>query len=366
MLLGGDELGRTQQGNNNAYCQDNEISWFDWADVDADVHGVVPHAGHPAPRPSGVPSPPLVPGSRRSAASRTSLWFRPDGVAMTDDDWDNGYAKSLGVFLERRGDHHHRRLRRPDHRRLVLRAVQRQRARPAVELPGGAVVTAVGGRARQRRCARARHRVRRRRHRHRSCNARSPCCARRNRPRDRPDERETMNMDVDALRGRANELGVEWSYWDIEGRYHESDMEAAAARRRGARGRRGDRAAQLGTGDRRARRRASPVGDGVDQVRLALADGTELELEVSDGAVSFSDVLPDRQPSAVAHRARPRRVDHRSWSHRTACRRRSRSPGAPACSPRPTRCGSTTRRCPPSSTCAASARRCPGSGSTCS
>ena len=34
MLLGGDEMGRTQQGNNNAYCQDNEISWFDWEDVD--------------------------------------------------------------------------------------------------------------------------------------------------------------------------------------------------------------------------------------------------------------------------------------------------------------------------------------------
>src|SRR3546814_3645665 len=37
MLLGGDELGRTQGGNNNAYCQDNEISWFDWDDVDTDL-----------------------------------------------------------------------------------------------------------------------------------------------------------------------------------------------------------------------------------------------------------------------------------------------------------------------------------------
>jgi len=37
MLLGGDELGRTQRGNNNAYCQDNEISWFDWADIDDDL-----------------------------------------------------------------------------------------------------------------------------------------------------------------------------------------------------------------------------------------------------------------------------------------------------------------------------------------
>ena len=37
MLLGGDELGRTQGGNNNGYCQDNEISWFDWAHVDAEL-----------------------------------------------------------------------------------------------------------------------------------------------------------------------------------------------------------------------------------------------------------------------------------------------------------------------------------------
>ena len=37
MLLGGDELGRTQGGNNNAYCQDNEMTWFDWSTVDADL-----------------------------------------------------------------------------------------------------------------------------------------------------------------------------------------------------------------------------------------------------------------------------------------------------------------------------------------
>ena len=37
MLLGGDELGRTQQGNNNAYCQDNELSWLDWENVDAEL-----------------------------------------------------------------------------------------------------------------------------------------------------------------------------------------------------------------------------------------------------------------------------------------------------------------------------------------
>ena len=62
MLLGGDELGRTQGGNNNAYCQDNEISWFDWSDVDTDFQEWcerVARLRRPAP---GVPPPPLVPG----------------------------------------------------------------------------------------------------------------------------------------------------------------------------------------------------------------------------------------------------------------------------------------------------------------
>ena len=63
MLLAGDELGRTQRGNNNAYCQDNEISWVDWE------HGAErgraarlhPGAGRAAPRAPGVPAPPVLP-----------------------------------------------------------------------------------------------------------------------------------------------------------------------------------------------------------------------------------------------------------------------------------------------------------------
>ena len=194
----------------------------------------------------------------------------------------------------------------------------------------------------------------------RSCNARSPCCA-----PPQPTAGTHELMDVDALRGRANELGVEWSYWDNEGRYHESDMRGGAARRRGARGRRRDRAAQPGTGDRGlagerpGRRGGRPGAAGARRRHRARAGGVRR-------AVSFCRRAPDRQPSAVAHRARPRRVDHhrrRAGPHAAVG---PRSPGAPACSPRPTRCGSTTPRCPPSSSCAASARRCPGWGSTCS
>ena len=63
LLLGGDELGRTQQGNNNAYCQDNAITWFDWSHADAEPAGV--HQALIAlRRPSGVPPQP-VPGRHR-------------------------------------------------------------------------------------------------------------------------------------------------------------------------------------------------------------------------------------------------------------------------------------------------------------
>ena len=130
-------------------------------------------------------------GSRvaRSAASRTSLWFRSDGEEMSDDDWETGYAKSSACFLNGEHDHHHRHLRWPDRRRQLLRDVQRQRARPAVELPGGAVVAAVDGRARQRRSrsSPAPSSPPTPRSSSRSFDGRrSPCCARRHRPPGTP------------------------------------------------------------------------------------------------------------------------------------------------------------------------------------
>ena len=98
MLLGGDELGRTQGGNNNAYCQDNEISWFDWDDVDKDflewcqtVATLRRH--HPVFRRRRWFQ------GRRIRDIEDLAWFRPDGETMTDDDWENGYARAVGVFL---------------------------------------------------------------------------------------------------------------------------------------------------------------------------------------------------------------------------------------------------------------------------
>jgi isoamylase len=103
MLVGGDEIGRTQRGNNNAYCQDNEISWYDWAHVDDQLlqftrrliafrhrHAVFCRRRWFQGRP--------IHGSQVSDIG----WFTAAGVEMSDEDWGAGFAKSLGVFLNGR------------------------------------------------------------------------------------------------------------------------------------------------------------------------------------------------------------------------------------------------------------------------
>ena len=96
MLLGGDELGRTQQGNNNAYCQDNVVSWFDWAAVDIELLGftkalITARLRHPVLR-------------RRCFASGASAadiqWFTPAGSPMTDSDWGPGWTRSVTAYYD--------------------------------------------------------------------------------------------------------------------------------------------------------------------------------------------------------------------------------------------------------------------------
>ena len=111
MLSAGDECGRTQCGNNNAYCQDNEISWLDWEHRDDDLFGftrrlIALRREHPVLRRrrwfQGVP----IRGSVDIG------WCRPDGAEMSDQDWDAGTG-TVGVFLNgdaindrnRRGEH---------------------------------------------------------------------------------------------------------------------------------------------------------------------------------------------------------------------------------------------------------------------
>ncbi|HEX2254867.1 MAG TPA: glycogen debranching protein GlgX [Thermoanaerobaculia bacterium] len=99
MLLGGDEIGRSQGGNNNAYCQDNEISWFDWEQHDEALleftrRLIELRKEHPVFR------------RRRWFLGRSIRgevqdlgWFTPEGEEMAGHDWRKGYAKSLGVYL---------------------------------------------------------------------------------------------------------------------------------------------------------------------------------------------------------------------------------------------------------------------------
>ena len=100
MLLAGDERGRTQHGNNNPYCQDNETSWIDWENTDKDLteftaqlirlrmdHYVFTRKKWFKYKP--------VNGSK----VKDIEWFRPDGNIMTIHDWENGGDQAIGVYL---------------------------------------------------------------------------------------------------------------------------------------------------------------------------------------------------------------------------------------------------------------------------
>jgi isoamylase len=113
MLLHGDELGRSQQGNNNVYAQDNELSWVDW-DRAKDYEVLTEFVSrlsrlrreHPVFRRrrffNGRPV--------RGSAIEDIAWFTPAGDEMDQDDWDSGFAKSVAVFLNGEG------IREPDQR----------------------------------------------------------------------------------------------------------------------------------------------------------------------------------------------------------------------------------------------------------
>jgi glycogen operon protein len=103
MLLGGDELGRTQRGNNNAYSQDNDISWYDWDRADTELMAFVRRlirlrldhpvfrrrnwfAGHPI-------------GQAHADDLPDIAWFAPDAQEMVEEQWREADAKSMAVFL---------------------------------------------------------------------------------------------------------------------------------------------------------------------------------------------------------------------------------------------------------------------------
>ncbi len=104
MLAHGDELGRTQEGNNNVYCQDNELSWVDW-DLDEDQQSLVEFAAsvielrrdHPTFRRRRFFLGQADHGGESTLGDIE--WFSPDGHQMTELDWRNGLARAVAVFL---------------------------------------------------------------------------------------------------------------------------------------------------------------------------------------------------------------------------------------------------------------------------
>jgi isoamylase len=104
MLLGGDEMGRSQDGNNNAWCQDNELSWFSW-DLDDRCEQlrsftrrlIALRHEHPVFRRQHFLQGEAGPGDLPDA-----WWFRPDGRKMTRRDWEEGHNHVVGLFLNGR------------------------------------------------------------------------------------------------------------------------------------------------------------------------------------------------------------------------------------------------------------------------
>jgi len=102
MICGGDEIGRTQQGNNNAYCQDNELSWYDWK-LDRAARELLVFTqrlvglrkNHPVLRRRRFFQGRRIHGSEVKDIS----WLRPDGQGMTDEDWGKGSVRSLMLRL---------------------------------------------------------------------------------------------------------------------------------------------------------------------------------------------------------------------------------------------------------------------------
>jgi len=103
MITHGDEIGRTQLGNNNAYCQDSQLSWMDWTFVEKNADLLqftrkvtTLRKNHPVFRRrrffAGTPI-------RTGAQVRDIAWLTPAGQEMTPEDWDSGFGKSIAVFL---------------------------------------------------------------------------------------------------------------------------------------------------------------------------------------------------------------------------------------------------------------------------
>ncbi|CAH0256150.1 Glycogen operon protein GlgX homolog [Microbacterium sp. Bi128] len=107
MLLHGDELGRTQQGNNNTYCQDSELSWIHWDAMDqplVEFTAVVNKIRHDHPtfrRSRFFDGRPVVRGEGEKLPD--IVWLKTDGTGMLPEDWGSGFGRTIGVFYNGHG-----------------------------------------------------------------------------------------------------------------------------------------------------------------------------------------------------------------------------------------------------------------------
>jgi glycogen operon protein len=101
MLLAGDEMARSQRGNNNTYCQDNELSWIDWNLVEEN-YDLVDFARHlirfRRSRP-GLRRDTFLKGSKRGPAAKDVSWLHPSGRELGEPDWNDASARCLGVLM---------------------------------------------------------------------------------------------------------------------------------------------------------------------------------------------------------------------------------------------------------------------------
>jgi glycogen operon protein len=104
MIVAGDELSRTQGGNNNAYCQDNEISWINWEGADAELLTFTKKLIHFAKRHPIFNRRKWFQGQRiKGVGVEDIAWFNTDGSEMSEENWRQDYAKTLGIFLNGKG-----------------------------------------------------------------------------------------------------------------------------------------------------------------------------------------------------------------------------------------------------------------------
>ncbi|GAA4916126.1 glycogen debranching protein GlgX [Mucilaginibacter defluvii] len=106
MLVAGDEMGRTQGGNNNAYCQDNEISWVNWENADKELLEFTQKLIHFRREHPNFRRRRWFQGQPAKGQQLEDIaWFLPEGDEMSEENWSHDFAKSLAVFLNGKGIH---------------------------------------------------------------------------------------------------------------------------------------------------------------------------------------------------------------------------------------------------------------------